>query len=67
MLTAHALPVRLASPLPVGALLAAMARDKKVRAGLPRFVVLTSLGEAFTRDGLDSAMIEAVWREVGAG
>jgi 3-dehydroquinate synthetase len=44
-----------------------MARDKKVRAGLPRFVVLTSLGEAFTRDGLDSAMIEAVWREVGAG
>jgi 3-dehydroquinate synthase len=44
-----------------------MARDKKVRAGLPRFVVLTGLGEAVTRDGLDPAMIEAVWREVGAG
>ena len=67
VLTAHTLPVRLASPLPVGALRAAMARDKKVRAGLPRFVVLTGLGEAVTRDGLDPAMIEAVWREVGAG
>jgi 3-dehydroquinate synthase len=67
VLSAHALPVRLAAPLPVAALLAAMARDKKVRAGLPRFVVLTRPGEAVTRDGLDPAMIEAVWREVGAG
>lgn len=66
VLAAHALPVRLNAPLPVAALLAAMARDKKVRAGLPRFVVLTGLGAAATRDGLDPAMIEAVWREVGA-
>jgi 3-dehydroquinate synthetase len=67
VLSAHALPVRLAAPLPVAALLAAMARDKKVRAGLPRFVVLIRLGEAVTREGLDPAMIETVWREVGAG
>ena len=45
-------PSRLAAPLPVAALMAAMARDKKVRAGLPRFVVLRALGEAVTRDGI---------------
>jgi 3-dehydroquinate synthase len=66
VLAAHALPARLAAPLPVAALLGAMARDKKVRAGLPRFVVLQRLGEAVTRGGLEPAMIEAVWREVGA-
>jgi 3-dehydroquinate synthase len=66
ILTAHRLPVRLAAPLPVAALLAAMARDKKVRAGLPRFVVLTGPGVAVTRDDLNLEMVETVWREVGA-
>jgi 3-dehydroquinate synthase len=66
VLIAHRLPVRLSAPLPVAALLAAMARDKKVRAGLPRFVVLTKFGEAITREGLEMATVEAVWREVGA-
>lgn len=67
VLGAHALPARLAAPLPVAALREAMARDKKVRAGLARFVVLQRLGEAVTRSGLEPAMIAAVWREVGAG
>jgi 3-dehydroquinate synthase len=66
VLAAHALPTRLAAPLPVAALREAMARDKKVRAGRPRFVVLRRLGEAVTRAGLKPAMIEAVWHEVGA-
>jgi 3-dehydroquinate synthase len=63
---AHALPTRLRAPLPLGDLMAAMARDKKVRAGKLRFVVLKSLGEAVTRDDVPPAMAEACFREVGA-
>lgn len=67
VVAAHALPVRLRAPLVGPALLAAMARDKKVRAGLPRFVVLQRLGEAATRsDGITPALVEACLREVGA-
>jgi 3-dehydroquinate synthase len=63
---AHGLPKRLVAPLPLDALLAAMARDKKVRAGRLRFVVLESLGRAATRDDVDPARAAAVWREMGA-
>jgi 3-dehydroquinate synthase len=66
VLAAHALPARLRAALPLGALLAAMARDKKVRAGAPRFVVLKSLGESATQPGVDPALVESVWRELGA-
>ena len=66
-LTAHALPARLAEPIPLADLMAAMARDKKVRAGRPRLVVLRRLGEAVTRDGVPAALVGTVWREVGAG
>jgi 3-dehydroquinate synthase len=66
VVAAHALPVRLAAPLPLGALQAAMARDKKVRAGVPRFIVLRRLGEAVTQDGIAPALAEAAFREVGA-
>lgn len=66
VIAAHALPARLAKPLPVAALMAAMASDKKMRAGLPRFVVLQRLGEAVTQDGVAPETVEAVWREVGA-
>jgi 3-dehydroquinate synthase len=62
----HALPARLKAPLSLQELLAAMARDKKVRAGLPRFVVLRKLGEAATQDNVAPALVEAVFREVGA-
>ena len=67
VISAHALPVRLRAPLAAAALLAAMARDKKVRAGLPRFVVLQQLGEAVTRsEGITPALVKACFREVGA-
>jgi 3-dehydroquinate synthase len=67
VVAAHALPVKLRAPLRVRDLVAAMAQDKKVRAGLPRFVVLTQLGEAATRsEGITPALVEACWREVGA-
>ena len=63
---AHGLPVRLRAPLPLAALMSAMARDKKVRAGALRFVVLKSLGEAATQGGIESALAEQCFREVGA-
>ena len=66
VLAAHALPVRLIEPLPLVGLLAAMTRDKKVRAGLPRFVVLARLGGAVTREGIAVAVVESAWRDVGA-
>jgi 3-dehydroquinate synthase len=66
VLTVHALPVRLAAPLPLTALMAAVARDKKVRAGLPRFVVLKKTGEAATHEGVTATLAETCFREVGA-
>jgi 3-dehydroquinate synthase len=62
---AHALPVRLRSTLSIDSLMAAMARDKKARAGALRFVLLASLGEAVVRGDVPAADVEAVWREVG--
>jgi 3-dehydroquinate synthase len=66
VLANHALPVHLHTPLPWPELLAAMSRDKKVRAGRLRFVVLKSLGEAATRDEVDLAPVETAFRSVGA-
>jgi 3-dehydroquinate synthase len=66
VLAAHRLPVRLTTPLPWRELHAAMARDKKVRAGGLRFVVLRRLGEAATQSGVPEATVEEAFREVGA-
>ena len=67
VVAAHTLPTRLRAPLPLVALMTAVARDKKVRAGLPRFVVLKKIGEAATRDGVAPTLAEACFRAVGAG
>ncbi|MFT3868030.1 MAG: 3-dehydroquinate synthase [Nibricoccus sp.] len=66
VVAAHALPVRLRESLPIPALMAAMARDKKVRGGMLRFVVMKKLGEAATQSGVDPSLVETVWRELGA-
>ena len=66
VVAAHGLPVRLRAPLPLAGLLAAMARDKKVRAGVPRFVVLKKIGMAVTEEGVAPELVEASFREVGA-
>ncbi len=66
LLAAYHLPVRLRSALPTEDLVAAMARDKKVRAGTLRFVVLGTLGKAETQSQVDPALVEKLWREVGA-
>jgi 3-dehydroquinate synthase len=65
-LASHALPTRLRAPLRYADLVAAMTRDKKVRAGGLRFVVLKKLGEAATRSDVAPALVEASFREVGA-
>lgn len=65
-LAAHDLPVRLRATLPLVALQAAAARDKKVRAGRLRFVLLRAIGEAVTFDQVPPERVEAVWRQVGA-
>ncbi len=63
---AHQLPVRLRGPLPLAELQTATTRDKKNRANGVRFVILNSLGQAATRSGITPAMVETVWRELGA-
>ncbi len=63
---AHGLPTRLRAPLAIGELAAAMARDKKVRAGGLRFVVLKTLGAAATQGGIDPSLAEASFAAVGA-
>ncbi|MES2693907.1 MAG: 3-dehydroquinate synthase [Verrucomicrobiota bacterium] len=66
VVTAHALPTRLRGPLALADLHAAMTRDKKVRAGGLRFVVLKSLGEAATQSYVPLPLVEESFREVGA-
>lgn len=66
VVAAHRLPVRLREPLPLQALEAAMARDKKVRGGMPRFVVMKKIGDAATQDGVSLPLVQASFREVGA-
>ena len=43
-----------------------MGRDKKVRAGGIRFIVLRAIGDARTHAGIDPALVAASFREVGA-
>ena len=57
---------KLKSPLKKENLLSAMRKDKKVRAGRLRFVVLHRIGEAVTEDEVDMDLVSTVWDEVGA-
>jgi 3-dehydroquinate synthase len=66
VVAAHALPGRLRAPLRLADLHAAMTRDKKVRAGGLRFVVLKALGEAATQGGIAPTLVEESFRAVGA-
>ncbi len=67
VVAAHGLPVRLRAPLAYTELHAAMTRDKKVRAGGLRFVVLKKLGEAATQGDIAPEWVAASFRAVGAG
>jgi 3-dehydroquinate synthase len=63
---AHHLPTRLRAALPFAALHTAMTRDKKIRAGGLRFVVLHKLGFAATQGDVPPDLVEASFRDVGA-
>lgn len=62
----HNLPTVLNEALPAENLLAAMRLDKKVKAGVIRFVIMRRIGQAETIESADMAMIEEIWRECGA-
>lgn len=66
VVAAQGLPTRLRAPLPYAKLWAAMTRDKKVRAGGLRFVVLKRVGEAATQSDIPAAHVETSFRDVGA-
>jgi 3-dehydroquinate synthase len=66
VLTAHGLPTKLSAPLYFDSLREAMLRDKKVRAGGLRFVVLKRIGEAATANDVDPALVRAAFKSVGA-
>ncbi len=60
------LPIQLRTPLDVSGLLAAMGRDKKVRGGKLRFVVMEELGRAVTREDVPTELVLDAWQSVGA-
>lgn len=66
VLAAHQLPTRLRTALPFAELQAAMTRDKKVRGGGLRFIVMKEVGAAATQGDVPSALVEASFRAVGA-
>ncbi len=63
---AHDLPDRLRAPLPLAPMLAAMKRDKKVRAGKLRFVLLQGVGTAVTADDVPEDRAVAAFVAGGA-
>jgi len=65
LLSENGLPVRLRSPLDTGKLLESMGRDKKVREGKLRLVVLDRIGAARVQEVSDSFQIHELWRDFG--
>jgi 3-dehydroquinate synthase len=66
LVEANGLPVRLREPLSREALVEAMRRDKKVKHGHLRFVVMESIGRAATRDDIELSQAVGIWSELGA-
>lgn len=66
ILAAHQLPTRLRTGLPLAELLAAMQRDKKVRAGKLRFVVMDGIGAAAMLDEVPVELATAALLAGGA-
>lgn len=66
VLNAQGLPTRLHQPLPADRLLEAMQQDKKMRGGVLRFVILTSIGRAETREGISREAARAALVTHGA-
>ncbi|MDR2981683.1 MAG: 3-dehydroquinate synthase [Puniceicoccales bacterium] len=67
LISANNLPVRLRASLPMDDLLEAMRRDKKVRHGALRFVVMKSIGLAETLSVDDESLVRRIWASVMPG
>ncbi len=66
LLEKQGLPIRLKEVLPLRELMQALKRDKKVRAGVLRFVTMKGLGKAVTRDNVKEADAAACFLKIGA-
>ncbi|MDQ8203291.1 3-dehydroquinate synthase [Pelagicoccus sp. SDUM812003] len=66
VVSAHKLPTHLSKPLSVDRLMNAMRLDKKVKAGVIRFVVMRRIGQAETIESADMDQICRIWRDCGA-
>lgn len=65
VLEKYDLPTALRRPLKIGDLLSAARKDKKVRSGRLRYVVLDEVGKAVTVDDLEEDLISDLWRTAG--
>lgn len=66
VVSAHQLPTKLRDSLPATDLIRAMGLDKKVKAGVIRFVVMQRIGQAETVESADMELIRSIWRDCGA-
>lgn len=66
LLARYELPVRLREALPLEGLMDAIKRDKKVRTGRLRFIIMEALGHAVVREDVPDALVRELWREAGA-
>jgi 3-dehydroquinate synthase len=66
LLQRYGLPVRLRAPLSVQSLIEAARRDKKVRLGSLRYVVLEAIGRAVVASDIEESSVADLWRESGA-
>ena len=66
LLLRYGLPVQLRSPLSINNLLEAMQRDKKVKQGHIKFILMHTIGEAITCDGIQLEQTRLLWEGVGA-
>lgn len=60
----YSLPVKLKNSLDLEKLIEAMLRDKKVRQGKLRFVVMDKIGKAVTIENVDMDLVRKLWQEV---
>ena len=66
LLIQNGLPISLNKPLAINTLNQAISRDKKNRASGIRFVLMETLGNAQTKEGIDELTINTLWKKVGA-
>ncbi|MEM8549812.1 MAG: 3-dehydroquinate synthase [Verrucomicrobiota bacterium] len=66
LVAGYGLMTKLYKPLDIDALMDAMRRDKKVRAGQLRFIAMEKIGRAVTVEDVSEAWIRELWQAYGA-